>query len=327
MNRVAAIRVAAAQVRSRPGEGEANRERATRYVEQAAGQAAQLIVLPELFSCGYVPNRAVWTVAEAADGPTARWLGDTARRLGVYLGAGTAQSDGLDIFNVFLLAGPDGRIVGRAVKANAEASVFRRGCGEHIIDTDLGRIGIGICADNQFASHRELMHRAGVDLILMPHAWPTPARAAGLVSRADVQSQQQRMIELPALYARTLGVAVVFVNQVGPLEPIGGILGRLMDPAVWRLRGQSRIINSDGAVVGVLSDEEGLRTATVTVDPDHKHYDPVPVHGRWLQPGSAIARRVFIPIDIATGRLSYAMSQQRRRQARRAVSGLVSTPR
>jgi len=43
-----------------------------------------------------------------------------------------------------------------------------------------------------------------------------PARAAGLVSQADMAAQQRRMTELPVLYARALGLPVIFVNQVGP---------------------------------------------------------------------------------------------------------------
>jgi N-carbamoylputrescine amidase len=60
---------------------------------------------------------------------------------------------------VFVLASPDGQIAGRACKASAEANVFRRGRHEHLIETPIGRIGIGICADNQFAAHLDLIHR------------------------------------------------------------------------------------------------------------------------------------------------------------------------
>ena len=170
---------------------------------------------------------------------------------------GAAESDGTDFFNVFTLAAPDGQIAGRAYKTNAEASIFRRGRAAHLIDTPAGRIGIGICADNQFAATLRLMHEQRADLILMPHAWPTPARAARLVSRADVAAQQRRMTELPVLHARALGVPVVFVNQVGPLLPIDGILGHLMDPRIWRLRGQSRIVDCDGSVLGQLARRRG----------------------------------------------------------------------
>lgn len=67
-------------------------------------------MLPELFSCGYVANRAIWDMVEAREGGTARWLAAIAARLGIYLGAGTAETDGSDIFSTFILAGPDGKI-------------------------------------------------------------------------------------------------------------------------------------------------------------------------------------------------------------------------
>jgi N-carbamoylputrescine amidase len=320
MNRTGTVtmRMAAIQARSLPGQVAANLEHATGLTEQAAARGARLVVLPELFGCGYVPNRRVWDTAEPVGGPTERWLADTAGRLGIYLGAGTVQADGSDFFNVFIMADPDGRIVGRAYKANAEASIFRRGRRAHLIITPDARIGVGICADNQFTAQLRLMHQQRADLILMPHAWPTPARPGGLVSAADVASSERRIADLPALYARALGVPVVFVNQTGPLLPIGGILGRLIDPAIWALRGQSRIIDSDGTLLGQLDDTEGMLTRDVTLDPDRRHYDPQPGHGGWLQPGPWAERHVIIPFDIAGGKLSYALSRQRRRKAQTA---------
>ena len=314
------IKLAAVQIRTLPGQAGANQQHAARLVEQAAARGAGLVVLPELFSCGYVANRAVWDMAEARDGGTARWLAATARQLGIYLGAGVAETDGSDYFNAFILAGPDGQIAGRAYKANAEANVFRRGRSEHLITTPIGRIGIGICADNQFAAQLALMHELRADLIMMPHAWPTPARPSGPVKPTDVADQQRRMIELPVLYARTLGVPVVFANQVGPLVPMGGMLGRVMSPEIYRLRGQSRIIGSDGSVLAELAEGEGTAVAAAVMDPARKHYDPQPSYGGWLQPGPAVARKVIIPLGIASGRLSYSCSRKRRRKARACLA-------
>src|SRR6516225_203976 len=70
----APIRLAAVQARALPGQIEANLEHAARLIEQAAGQGAAMVVLPELSTCGYVPNRAIWAVAEARGGRTDRWL-------------------------------------------------------------------------------------------------------------------------------------------------------------------------------------------------------------------------------------------------------------
>jgi len=309
------VRLAAVQIRCEPGQAEANWARAAPFIDQAAAQGARLVVLPELFSCGYMASRAIWDLAEARDGGTAQWLAATAARLGIYLGAGTTETDRSDIFNTFILAGPDGQITGRAYKTNAEANVFRRGRHEHLITTPIGRIGVGICAYNQYTAHLALMHRLQADLVLMPHAWPTLAKAGGPVKESDVAGQQRRMIELPVLYARALGVPVVFANQVGPLTPIGGVLGRLMNPSIYRLRGQSRIVDSDGTVLADLAEQEGVLVAGAVMDPGRKHYQPQPSYGGWLQPGPALARKVIIPLGIASGTLSYSLSRQRRRNA------------
>jgi N-carbamoylputrescine amidase len=315
-NRASILKVAAIQARSTPGDVEANIHHATPLVEQAAAQGARVVVLPELFSCGYQPNKHVWTAAEPRDGPTARWLMSLGRRLDIYVGAGGVESDGADIFNVFLLANPRGEIAGRAYKANAEANVFKRGRREHVIETPIGRIGIGICADNQFASHLRLMHERKVNVILMPHAWPTPFRAAGAVSEADVAGQQRRLVELPLLSARSLGIPVVFVNQIGPLLSVGGILGRLMAPDTWRLQGHSRIVDSDGSLLAALDDQEGVLVATVSLDPACKRYEEPQSYGGWLQPGPTLVRIVIIPLDTIIGRLSYAISRERKQMAR-----------
>jgi hypothetical protein len=102
---------------------------------------------------------------------------------------------------------------------------------------------------------------------------------------------------------------------------VGGLLGHLMDPGIWRLRGQSRIIDFDGSVLGQLTEEEGVLTVDAVMDPARQHYDPQPGYGGWLQPGPWTGRHIVIPLDIAGGRFSYAISRQRRRKARAAAEG------
>jgi hypothetical protein len=72
--------------------------------------------------------------------------------------------------------------------------------------------------------------------MLMPHAWPTPVRTTRLVSERDIREQREKPQQLAALYARCFCVPVMFVNCIGRIAPVAGLLGRVMDPegSAWK---------------------------------------------------------------------------------------------
>lgn len=314
---VRTLRIAAIQVESKQGQIETNLTSALLLIEEAARKGAALIVLPELFACGYVPNPTIWDYAEPENGPTVRWLSQTSKRLGVYLGAGLVGVEEAHFYNDFVLTTPDGSVAGRARKTNGEAYCFRRGRGRHIIDTDVGRIGVGICGDNQYTTFVHLMQDHAVDLVMMPHAWPTPHRTSKLVKEEDLRQMEEDVISLAPRYADLLGVPIVFVNAVGAMGGMTGVFGKIMDPDVFRLQGLSRIVDSDGTLKGALGKEEGLLVAEVTLDPSRKRYERPKDYDGNLTPGSALLRRVILPLDIALGQIVYRFNPIRRRKAAR----------
>lgn len=309
------IHVAAVQVESQPGQIAANHAHALPFVEMAVAQGAQLVVLPELFACGYIPNPSIWQYGETLAGPTVTWLREMSRRLGIYLGAGFLEVDGADFFNSFALTDPEGKVLGCARKTRSEVYCFKYGAGRHVIHTELGVLGVGICADNHYSTFPALMARSGIDLLLMPHGSPMPYKTSKIISAADIEQIREKTVALTTLYAETLGVPVVFTNAVGALQPMAGLLGKFMTPEHFRLRGFSRITDSDGALLGALGEEEGVLVAAVTLDPARKRYIAPPDHDGWLHEGSAMTRKVMLPLDIAVGRASYALSRKRRRWA------------
>jgi len=74
----------------------------------AAAQDARLVVLTEMFSTGF--SMATDLIAEPADGPSAQFLVDQARRHDVWICGSIPErpADGERPFNQLVLAGPDG---------------------------------------------------------------------------------------------------------------------------------------------------------------------------------------------------------------------------
>lgn len=318
------LRVAAVQMRSEKNGREANLKLATPLVEKAAREGARLVVLPEMAASGYSIEKSMWDAAEPVDGPTVKWLKETAKRLGIYLGAGLEEAEGADFYNTYVLAAPDGEIAGKVRKIHTEYSIFKAGSSSRVIDTGIGRIGIGICADNHYIDMPLEMQAKSIDLMLMPHAWPVPFKASGLVKEEDVREQRENAKGYAQLFSRMLGVPAVFVNAVGPIGPERweGILGRLMDPEIYRNAGYSAIADPDASLLAQLGpDEEGIIIADVTLDPARK-VKTVPVsYGGWLHPGDPLFRKVVLPAEVCIAKLKYAVRPGRKARALKVSQG------
>jgi N-carbamoylputrescine amidase len=320
MKEIKPVKVAAIQLESKHGSIKANHEHAVPFIEQAAQAGAQLVVLPELFTTGYIPNETIWDVAEPRNGHTVTWLKQTAKQFGIYLGAGLLETDGKDFFNIFVLCNPEGREAGRVSKIETESYVFKRTSGSHVIETPLGKIGVGICADNQMVSFLKQMAADNVDLMLMPHGWPTPCKTNQQVSEQDILDHRERTKRLASIYSEHLGVPAVFVNGVGPMGRMIGLLGKFMGPEIFRLEGRSRIVDSDGTIVGELGSEEGVIISIVTLDPTRKHYSEPESYDGWLLPGNAVSRKVIIPFDVSYGQLWYRLTPLRKKKAQEILT-------
>ncbi len=320
------IGIAAVQAQSCLGQTQTNLERYTPLVEQAALQGAQLIALPELAAPGYSMSAAIWDVAETRCGPTVRWLQDTAQRFGVYLGIGFAEACGDDIYNTYALGAPDGQVAGFVRKTMAETACFQTATGPHVIETEIGKIGIGICADNLVVPNLHRMQDYGADLLLMPHAAPLPFRAGGPVSAKDLPEARETMRQMAPRYAKLIGIPTVFINQVGPRgrEKWFGIFGAVMGPDSWRLGGLSTIADPDGQVVGQMDEQtEGVLVADIVLDESRKIKTRPVGHGTYgggfVIPHPWLFEAICYE-EAVRGRLAYALSAERRREARLAAS-------
>jgi len=308
------LRVAAVQMESKNGLIDDNLKHATKFVDQAAEKGAKLIVLPEFMPTGYLFTSAIWNAAEPREGPTVRWLREQSKRLGVWLGTSFLEAEGKDFFNTFLMTNPNGEEAGRVRKqtpALFEAYFFKGDAGRHVIDTQFGQIGVGICYENQLAYIPQMMHRESVDLLLMPHSAPTPMPNI-LFSRKQVEGYKRALQRLAASYSRLLGIPAVMINKCGPWQtPLPGLPFWNQDST---FPGLSTIADSDGTVKAQMGEEEGIIVEDVTLDPSRKTAVQPKCFGRW-------AMKDRMPLALprvieALGKVSYSFNSERKRRAR-----------
>jgi N-carbamoylputrescine amidase len=276
------VDVAAVQMASRPGAVAQNLDRAAALTARAVGMGAELVLLPELMASGYRIAPDIWETAEPVGGRISTWLCETAKRHGVHLGTTILEADKADFYNTFLLATPHGELAGTVRKSDpawVEARYYRGGAGSHVIDTELGRIGVGICYENYLGAHIRALANSSIDLLLQPTAAATPP-VNWPVGKGGADAFNRMLRTLSQHYALALGVPVVMSNMCGPLEsPLPGILGSLNTD----FPGLSSIVDGSGEVVAILGSEEGTINGTVTLRGCSIGAEHMP-QGRWSVP-------------------------------------------
>lgn len=300
------IKLAMIQLKNHYEDQELGYREAASLITQAASQGIELAILPELSGCGYIPNQSIWQLAEPADGRTAKWACELSAQLGIYIGAGFIETDGKDFYNSYLLSSPHGKICGMIRKEDAEAYCFKRSRGDTYIDTDFGRIGIGICADNHYAERLYRMKDANIDLMLMPHANPSPYKTSHQISEKDFRLFEQQPYMVAAAYSKYLRVPTVYVNAIGSFPKFSGGFGVKSFNEDFRLMGGSLITDPNGEMTVKMSSKAGYEISTINIGRTlEAPVMPSVYHGKWLHPGNALYRYLIMPGLIRKGTRSY----------------------
>lgn len=143
------VTMAAVRLSNVPAPTETRLRQAEVQIAAAAGQGAQLVVLPEVFNTGYVYSDDNYACAESIDGPTVTWMKRIAAEHGVHLAGSLMLLGTEDITNSLLLVAPDGRIwrYDKNFPWVWERAYFREGRDITVAQTDIGTFGLMICID------------------------------------------------------------------------------------------------------------------------------------------------------------------------------------
>jgi predicted amidohydrolase len=255
MMRVAAVQLTSTADRSR------NLTAAERFIQAAATDGARLIVLPEMFNVLGDPD-VLHAGAEPLDGPTLGWARELARRLGVWLVAGSIMervAGQSKRFNTSCLIDPQGELRATYRKihlfdCDVPGASLRESDtvmpGESIVRAEAEGISLGlsICFDLRFPELFRALAVSGVRLI---------ALASAFTERTG-RDHWEVLVRARAIENQ---VFLIAANQVGASTPKLRWFGRSMIVDPWGVV-LAQAPDREGYIVADLDFEEQTRMRT-----------------------------------------------------------------
>ncbi|MCB2085591.1 MAG: N-carbamoylputrescine amidase [Sphingomonadaceae bacterium] len=180
------ITVAALQLALGSDDEAENIDAVAQLVERAAGEGAEIILPPELFSGPYfcrVEDEALFALARPTlEHPSVVAMRKLAKSLKVTIPTSFFERDGHHYYNTLAMIGPDGEVMGTYRKSHIpdgpgyeEKFYFRPGNdGFKVWDVPHSggttRIGVGICWDQWYPECARVMALQGAELLFYPTA-------------------------------------------------------------------------------------------------------------------------------------------------------------
>ncbi len=248
-----------------------NAERMAALVRQVhAEHGSELIVFPELANTGYLTGRdrefarRFALVAEPIPGPTTEAIGVAARAESVYVVAGICEASTQipgTMYNAAVLIGPTGKVEGihRKIHIPAEEKhYFHAGNTAEVYRTELGTLGLQVCADVRFPELSRIQALKGAEILC--YAYNKPKNKRGVPDSS-----------LPSLTWLTYTRAIENVLYAIAANRVGCEGDLAFD-------GSSVIVGPNGAVLAESrSEEEEVLVATLSREAllEERAYNPV----------------------------------------------------
>lgn len=229
--------VACCQLAPTLGDPGANRELVTGAVTKAVASSAQVVVLPELMSSGYMftDTAEAAASAEATDGETVTLWARLAHEHGIVIVGGFCELAATgELYNSAALVDPDGLrgVYRKAHLWDAERFIFTPGNETPpVINTSFGAIAMMICYDLEFPEWVRLPALNGAQLLCAPVNWPSYPRPDGErpaeVIRVQANAAVNRMF-------------IAACDRTGPERGVDWVGGSvIVDADGWPLAGTS----------------------------------------------------------------------------------------
>ncbi len=227
-----AIKAAAIQFNVKQGDVDANLAYVREALGRAAGQGANLVVLPEMWSSGF-SYRDLNQLALRTEGIAAELLELSARHKLVIVGS-MPEPNGDKVFNTIHVA-DNGKLAGVYRKIHlfsllGEDRAFSGGDSWLLANTSLGKVGVIICYNLRFPELSRRLAVEGAQVICVPAQWPKPR-----------QEHWRTLLRARAIENQLFVVACNACGIIGKLDFFG----------------MSMIIDPKGELLGEAGESEG----------------------------------------------------------------------
>ena len=218
------VRLAAVHFQPRGGKTPMeNCEKFEPLIADAARQKADIVVLPETLTY-YGQGKSYAEIAEPIPGPSTRYFGELAKKHNLYIVAGLLEREKHLIYNVAVMLGPDGAIVGRyrkvALPRGEIVGGISPGSEYPVFETRFGKVGMMVCYDGFFPEVARELTMRGAEVIAWP-VWgcnPLLAQARAVENHVYLVSSTYEDISrnwmLTAIYDHT-GNPIAFAEKWG----------------------------------------------------------------------------------------------------------------
>lgn len=250
---------------------EKNIEKAIQMIKESKNQGADLAVLPEMFNCPYENEKFIEYAEILEDSQTLMEISDIAKEENIHVLAGSVpelerddEEDTESIYNTAVFFDNNGKQLGKHRKMHLfdidvkgkiyfkESDTLSAGNDFTVINTDLARIGIGICYDIRFVELSRIMALDGAEILIFPGAFNLTTGPA---------------------HWELLFRSRALDNQVYAI----GVAPALDEDASYNSYGHSIAVNPWGEVIEELDYSEELKIVEIDLDEIKRVREEIPV--------------------------------------------------
>jgi predicted amidohydrolase len=239
------VRVAVCQILVIDSDREGNFRRIEYALERAEAEHADVAVFPESAILGW-ENPEAHRLAQPIPGADSLRIAKLAKRYKLLIAIGMDEKDGDRLYDSAILVDKSGSVLWKHRKINVLPELMSPPYSEGdpqdigVVETELGRLAVLICADTFIDSHLSRLKSLKPDLLLVPYGW------AAL--KQDWPGHSKALERLVKKRAEELRCPMVGVDLVGE-----------MSHGSWRGRtygGSSFVANGRGEILLTLRDRD-----------------------------------------------------------------------